>query len=287
MALLTGCGASAPQPAVPTPTPTPTPVTVPVVPDTIHSKLLLKDPKLVFKQPEQQTMAPDTFAIIGDEIVVDDYLQDKFAIYKDGKRITEFDEPVPVVDMAIRDGKWYLLDTHSTVTIYTRTTKGIKQVREIKLRKPDPGTESVYNALYFEGPNLIAEGETKVLVDGPGPILPDLQDTELNHAFHLTDGNTNANVAFKYDRYSVIRIALTDQHVFYNVSYIADTGAEDDPFEDCILQFTLDGQLVHTYRAYRGASTADYREFVVNDGKLYQMWISDKTAKVFLIEPND
>lgn len=285
MGLLAGCGAPALQPAVPTPTPTP--VAVPIVPDTIRSKLLLEDPQLVIKQSEQQPLAPDTFAIIGNQVILDDFLTDKFAIYQGGKRITDFAEPVAVVDMAIRDDKVYLLDTESTVTIYTRTAKGLKQIRKIKLRVPDPGTESVYNSLYFEGPNLIAEADAKVLADGPGPVLDDPEDTELDHAFHLTDGNINAIVPFKYDRYGVKRIALTDQYVFYKVSDIADTGSKNDPFEESVLQFTLDGQLIHTYRVHLETDAGLHREFVVNDGKLYQMWISTKTVKVFLIEPND
>jgi hypothetical protein len=251
-----------------------------MVPDTIHSKLLLEDPKLVIQQTEQLPLAPGTFAIVGDEIIIDDYLQDKFAIYQGGKRITDFDEPVPVVDFAIRDGKWYLLDTDSTVTIYTRTTKGLKQIREIKLAKG----ESEYNSLYFESSNLIAYNGDKVLVDGLGPVLPDPETTKLDHAFHLTDGNVNATIPVKYAPFSIDRLALTDQYVFYE---IADWDTHHDNLSrDFIVQFTLDGQLVHTYAFYPHGNPDDGRQFVVNDGKVYQMWISSKTVKVFLIEPN-
>jgi len=284
MGLLAGCGATAPQPAVPPPTPSPAQVAVPTTPSTVRSKLLLEDPKLVIKQEEQLPLAPGTFAIIGDEIIINDYLQDKIAIYQGGKRITAFDKPSTIVDMAIRDGKWYLLDTDSTVTVYTRTTKGLKQIRTIPLPELDPGTESAYNSLYFEGPNLIAYNGDPVLVDGPGPVLPEPETTKLDHAFHLTDGNTNATIPVKYDPFSIDRIALTDQHVFYEVTDWADDN--DKQFRQFIVQFTLDGQLVHTYAIHRRGSTAEGRQFVVTDGKLYQMWISNKTVKVFLIEPN-
>ncbi len=283
LALLAGCGATAPQPAVTTPTPSPSPVVVPAVSDKINTKLLLADPRLVMQRTEELPLAPGTFAILGDEIVIDDYLEDKFAIYRGGKRITAFDEPVPVVDFAIRDGKWYLLDTDSVVTVYTRTARGLKKVREIQLTDPEFG----WKALYFEGANLIADYGDKVLAEGPGPILEDPQITQLDHAMHLTDGNTNAIIPVKYDRQEVERIALTDQHAFYKVTDTAATGTKDDPIKEWMLQFALDGQFVHTYAYPIETSPAEHREFVVADGKLYQMWISSKTVKVFLIEPND
>jgi len=251
------------------------------VSDKINSKLLLADPRLVMQRTEELPLAPGTFAILGDEIVIDDYLEDKFAIYRGGKRITAFDEPVPVVDFAIRDGKWYLLDTDSVVTVYTRTAKGLKKVRETQLAEPETG----WQALYFEGPNLIAYNGDKVLAEGPGPILEDPHIVELDHAMHLTDGNTNAIIPVKYDRHKVERIALTDQYVFYEISDV-NTEKDDSPSRHFIVQFGLDGQLVHTYAFYPPGSPAELRDFVVADGKLYQMWISSKTVKVFLIEPN-
>lgn len=256
---------------------------MPAVSDKINTKLLLADPRLVMQRTEELPLAPGTFAILGDEIVIDDYLEDKFAIYRGGKRITAFDEPVPVVDFAIRDGKWYLLDTDSVVTVYTRTARGLKKVREIQLTDPEFG----WKALYFEGANLIADYGDKVLAEGPGPILEDPQITQLDHAMHLTDGNTNAIIPVKYDRQEVERIALTDQHAFYKVTDTAATGTKDDPIKEWMLQFALDGQFVHTYAYPIETSPAEHREFVVADGKLYQMWISSKTVKVFLIEPND
>jgi hypothetical protein len=121
-------------------------------------------------------------------------------------------------------------------------------------------------------------------VDGPGPIRAQPETTDLDHAFQLTDGNINATVPLKYSSYVARRIALTDQYTFYSVDAWNDKHPTQD--QEAVLQFTLNGQLVHTYAVYRRGSTAEGRQFVVADDKLYQMWISNKTVKVFLIEPN-
>ncbi len=282
--LLVGCGATAPQPT--TPTPSPSPVLVPAVSSTVRSTLLLEDPHLVFKQNEQLPLAPDTFAVLENgDIILDDFLTDQFAIYHSGKRITEFDEPVAVVDMAIGDKQVYLLDTNYTVTVYNPTAKGLKEVRAIALPPIKLGKQSEYSALYFEGPNLIADTDFKVLVEGPGPVLPEPTQEAVGQAIHFTDGNTNAIVPVSYGPYLVRRLALTDQHVFYKVEDWDGEGRER--MRDFIVQFDLNGNLVHTYAVYRIGSTAQGRKFVVANGNLYQMWISEKTVKVYQLLPND
>jgi hypothetical protein len=285
MGLLAGCVAAPSASPAPTTATTSSEVSVvvPAVSDTIHSKLLFEDPTLVIKRSDELPLAPSSFAVVGDQVIINDYLQDTFDIYQGGKRIIEFDNPEPIGDFAVRDAKYYTLESGDVVGVYSRTAKGLKRDRTIKLPTIKPGG-SQYNSLYFEGPNLIAEADARILVDGPGPIRAQPETTDLDHAFQLTDGNINATVPLKYSSYVARRIALTDQYTFYSVDAWNDKHPTQD--QEAVLQFTLNGQLVHTYAVYRRGSTAEGRQFVVADDKLYQMWISNKTVKVFLIEPN-
>lgn len=278
-------------PASPSATPVLSPVVVPTVSTKTRSKLLINDPTLVFKRDEQLPQAPNSFAVVNGQLIMNDYLHDVFAIYQDHQRIKEFAKPTNIGDFVVRDNHYYLLEpnfdaTLYTVGIYNHTAKGLKKVREIKLPEI-PADEAVYDRLYFEGPNLIARAENRVLVEGPGPLRDEPQFNDLKHAIHFTDGNINATVPLKYDRNGgAERIALNDKHVYYLISDWKD----DNPisvFRQFILQFTLDGQLVHTYAVQPGNEGATPMEFLVADDKLYQMWISNKTVKVFLLEPND
>lgn len=264
----------------------PATVMVPRVSDTIRSRLLLEDSSLVSKRAEELPQAPSTFAVIGDQVVIDDRLNSKFGIYQNGRRIIDFEQPTSMADFAIRNGNWYLLTGDDTIGVYTRTTKGLKYQKAIALPK-HADDEPVYSELYFEGSNLIAEAGSKALAEGPGPLRSDPTNTNLGRTIHLVDGNVDAVIPVKFNPLGAARIALTDQYAYYTASSYSPQDNSGELYEEFILQFSLDGKLVHTYGTHPSGSTADGREFLVADDKLYQMWISNKTVKVFLLEPND
>ena len=309
----TGCTAgtrapspSATGPASPSASPTSTAstATVPIVivrdlPPTkpAAAEVVVNDPSLIEYNPGGGELhGPVTFSVFRDKVVIDNELPDRprLVIYRDGHKVRTLQSPNDCcIDLRVEGDRYWTLGEEAAEDLLTEGADRLPPVRRVTL-PPDtesnlgtaPGpdyvqwdggllqrTDTGLFAVPFEGPPVLLEGA------GVAPTDPDT-DNEGKTVVIMDPGFT-ARIRTRDTEATATLMARHGGYVYYEVA----DGV--GPNWGYIYQFTTSGTLAHTYTLHEGYIQTSNRTVVItDDGQIYQLVITTKTARVLHIPPN-
>lgn len=302
--LLAGC---TPPPAAPAPSPAtvgPASPTTGANPSTSPTSLLLRDiplaprkasafdvvlsdPRLLVHDPAG-LWGPETFAVLGDQVVLEDPVGDGMLTYTDGRRTgrgeLDTDGWVVVDDLLARDSELYVLQgdddtaTNRKVHVYRPGTGGaLTPVRVLPgefIRGNGPAS------LYFAGANVVGWSfdDPDVLLDGPGPV-PEWE-VDVNQATSTVALLGTARLRFHTrDPEADIQLLQLDDDDAYFLIEEADAAY--------VYGIALTPAGIDT--SYTLAGCPGYnpdRQVQVVDGQVYQLRSTKNTVQVVRLHPN-
>ena len=250
------------------------------------AQALLDQPKMVFTRPDDQPHAPETFVVRGDTVTIADRVNDQIVTFQNGRRIAAIAFPdLKLADMAIRDGHYYFLnalDQREVDEYVIDATGTLTQV----------GTQTLpaeADRIGWDDGRLVAqliEHNTWVAVDGSGPV-PANPTFDLNgRGFRVNDGHTVLEIPTRHEPIGIDLIARDADYTYYQVYDNYVRANAEQVYRGYVYQFDRSGQLVHTYTLHVAIDFKPSRELQIVDGRVYQLFVTNKTAQVLLLEPN-
>ncbi|WP_143483665.1 hypothetical protein [Propionicimonas paludicola] len=250
------------------------------------ARVLLDQPKMVLTRPEDQPYAPEAFVVRGDTVTIADRVNKQIVTFQNGRRIGAVAFPdLKLADMAIRDGHYYFLnalDQREVDEFVMDDTRTLTQVgNQILPAEAD--------RIGWDDGRLVAqltEQNTWVAVDGSDPVVAN-PTFELNgRGFRITDGHTVLEIPTRYEPTGVELIARDADYTYYQVYDNYVRANAEQVYRGYVYQFDRSEQLVHTYTLHVAADVKPSRELQIVDGRVYQLFITNKTARVLLLAPN-
>jgi hypothetical protein len=278
---------SVPTPTPPSTSPTPTVVNITALPPEKPSQatVVVDDPSTVRAVPDSDPYGPSTFYVQGDTITMDDWVNDKIAIYRNGKRIkTLATTDNCCADLIINEDHYWILgiDDDNQYKVFDYVLEPAAKRLTLVAKYPAAGNPPRW--ITREGQNIVLKetGRALHLIAGPGPLAAAPKLTTINRGFEISDSQTTIKIATRDAPLGITLVTRTDSHDYY---WVTDNGT--GPNYGWIYQLTKAGELVHTYTLVPPGDRAPNRPFqIAPDGQLYEMVISDKTTRIYRIAPN-
>jgi hypothetical protein len=257
----------------------------PVTPAPVH--VVMSDPSLIeYTGNGDRPFGPTTFSVFGRTITVDDELNHRLVTYRSGRRLRSVSLPAGCcLDLRVEGHRYWTLGVESATefVLHDGATRLTRQ-RRVPLPQAagiqwDGGQLQRYGTGLFAVP---AVGDP-VLLDGsgPAPVLPVV--TVSDAGVQIADPGFTVTIRTHAgdDTPSASLVARHGGFVYYHVV----DGA--GPGWGYVYQFTTTGRLVHTYTVHSQAALLPNRPLLVaDDGRVYQLQITNKTARVLQIPPN-
>nr|WP_300143466.1 hypothetical protein [Propionicimonas sp.] len=239
---------------------------------------------------------PVTFSVSGDKVVIDNELPDRprLVIYRNGRKVRTLQSPNDCcIDLRVEGDRYWTLGEEAAEYVLKEGADRLTQVRRVALppdtesnlgTAPDPDyvqwaggllqrTDTGLFAVPFEGPPVLLEGA------GVAPTDPDT-DNE-GKTVVIKDPGFTARIRTRDTEATATLMARHGGYVYYEVA----DGV--GPNWGYIYQFTTGGTLTHTYTLHEGYIQTSNRTVVItDDGQVYQLVITTKTARVLHIPPN-
>ncbi len=255
------------------------------------AQVLVDEPDMVYQRPEQVLLAPSTFTVDGDRVVVSDTVNWVFAVYRGSKRVASIPRPPAssTIDLVIRGDLWYLLSRDNEVLVY-RLAPGGKRLAHQKTLKfaPSQGTSTDGDRVQHfgvDGGNLfvVSRDGACMPIEGACPSVEVSSEDRSDRSFLVRDGSVQALIELNqlvgtYDCFKTTGVGL-----YCDVMGMGEGRANKHRY---LYQFGADGRLAHTYTLPMAEDDLPKRDLVVADGKVYLMLNTTKTAKILLIAPN-
>jgi hypothetical protein len=279
--------APSPIPVTPPAPPSPTTVSITVLPPEKASQatVVVNDPSTVRAVPDSDPYGPSTFYVQGDTITMDDWVNDKIAIYRNGKRIKNLATTDNCcADLVVNEDHYWILgidDNDYKVFDYV-LKPGAKR---LTLVAKHPAAGNPPRWITREGQNIVLQemGGDLHVIAVPGPLAAAPKFTTLKRAVRITSGQTSTEIATRHGAMGAELVARTDQYDYYWV-------VDDGPLTNYgwIYQLTKAGELVHTYTLLPAVDARETnRPFQIGtDGQVYQIIVTDKTTRIYRIAPN-
>jgi hypothetical protein len=251
------------------------------------AKLLLDDPTMVTKAPDEFPLAPNTFAVRGDTITIDDPVHHRIGIYRNGKRVKSLAWPdSDCLDMVVDGDHYWFLGTDETgdkYEVFDYLLKPGATHLTLVTTYPVPGDDmNPPTWLTREGQNIVLQdSDNKLdLVAGPGPLTPAGKITVGKYVARIRNGLVTTEITTRRRAGWPDLLARTDQYDYFWIT--------DDGPTEWIYRLTKTGELAGTYTLLR---ITDSRPFLHEvqigpDGQVYQLVVTDKSVRVYLIAPN-
>jgi hypothetical protein len=246
--------------------------------------LIVDDPSTVLAQPDNEPYGPSTFYVQGDTITMDDRVNDKIAIYRNGKRIKNLASTDNCcADLLINDDHYWILgidDNEYKVFDYV-LKPGAKRLTLVA-KYPAAGNPPLW--ITREGEDIVLQemGGELHLIAGTAPLVAAPKLTTLKHGFEIGDGQTTIKIATRATPLGIGLVARTDSYDYY---WVTDNGP--GPNYGWIYQLTKAGELFRTYTLVPPGDRAPSRPFqIAPDGRLYEMVTTNKTTRIYRIAPN-
>lgn len=263
------------------------------------AKEVVNDPSLVEYTPGgDEPQGPGTFSVSGDNVVIDNDLpqQSVLVTYRNGRKVRTVRSPDDCcIDLRVEGDRYWVLGDDATEWILK---KGANQLTKVKRIALPPDTDYNYGAtpeadyVQWEGGLLqrtdtglfaVPSGGPTVLLEGTGTgIAPtDWSMHNEGKTAVIKDPGFIAKIRTRAKGADADLLSRYGGYVYYQVT------DNVGPNWGYIYQFTTTGTLVHTYTLHQGYAMNPNRPIVItDDGQIYQLLISTKTARVLHIPPN-
>ncbi|WP_143483643.1 hypothetical protein [Propionicimonas paludicola] len=278
---------------------------------------VVNDPSLVEYTPGgDEPRGPNTFWVSGDEVVIsnENPEQPVLVTYRNGRKVRTVRTPDDgCLDLRVEGDRYWILgfefadgaadgattpvqDTQEYAAEYV-LPKGADRLTEVKriTLPPDSGNAPVTGDLpddYVQwddgslertdtGLFAVPAGGPTIRIDGTGTV-PDAPPTRSeDKTVVIKDPGFTAKIRTRIGGAEAWLMSRYGGRVFYEV----DDGS--GPNRGYLYEFTASGTLVHTYTLHDGYAMSPDRPIVITeDGQVYQLLISTKTARVLHIPPN-
>ena len=282
--------ASSPTPAITSvsasATPSPTTVLESPAPKTASkATVILNAPDMVFSRPEDQLHAPETFVIDGDSLTIADRVHKLLVTYRNGQRTGTIPFPdMKIQDMASRGDQYYFLDPDQIhVAEYTLgADKTLHRTAAWNL----PAEAWL---IRWDGDSLAARlimSGSWVSVTGSDPITPNPKYSLRGHTFEIIDGPLTIKIPVRWEP---IEIDLVDREGDYSYYEVTDNYTRPDAsqvYVSYIYQFDNQGHFIHSYTLHMARGYKPAREIQIDNGQVYQLHTTKKTAQILRLAPN-
>lgn len=277
---------------------TPNAIVIPPPPTKLSkAEVVLSDPRL--REPEMAKVpVANSFAVMGDRVFVDSPRStDEFTYvdtYVKGKRVRRLAQDDHYADdLLVSNGRLFVLegswDDASNYQVGVYRASGTSLVKErviktsIKMDAPTP------QQLRFDGTNLIVHdfGDQPVVVEGPGPARaePDFGLEQRVITVPGAAGMPQVKIQTRSD-WRIEELGRDQRYVYYLV-----TDDAEGEFREYVYRISMNSEeppqtyTPHPVHEAGSFSTGPQRSYAVDDGKLYQFVVSDKTVKVLRLHP--
>lgn len=246
-------------------------------------KVLVDDSSLIERQRGMEAIGPQTFFVSRSTITVNDYVNNRLVEFRQGKRLRSFKSPGLDCCEDIRvEGSTYWLLAGDAVRSYTVVDSRLKRTLTRELAVND-STQWPMGKLSREDDNLIAtpaKGKPEIIV-GPGP-LPARPEFLLNKSsVEIHDGKFAIDLMTPGTPEDATLLARNSTNSWYWV-YV------DSPRNwGYVYHLDAGGTILETYTLPRPGVVVPSRPLLVSDdGKLYQMNLTNRSARVLAISSN-
>lgn len=259
---------------------------------------MVNDPSLVEAIPPN---GPVTFSVSGDEVVIDNELprRAQLVIYRNGQKVRTLRSPGGCcLDLWVQGNRYWTLGINVNDRVFAgeyvlnkgadrltnvSRTKLPKDTAHLPADSPDDEVSWDYGRLQRTDTGLFAVplSGPAVLLEGTGPAPTDPPYRNNRKTVIVEDPGFTAKIHTRHKGTSVRLMSRSGGCVFYEVN----DGV--GPNWGYIYQFTTTGTLVHTYTLHEGFIQTGNRIVVISDdGQVYQLVVTTKTARVLHIPPN-
>lgn len=292
-------GSSTSTTASPTAVPT---VTVSDLPPMKPSKAeqVVNDPSLIDFHRGAAPDGPATFSVDGNNVVVDNELPEHplLVAYRNGRKIRTVRSPKDCcIDLRVEGDRYWTLGDYATEWLLKKDANRLTKVKGITLPpetetsstgedSPNPvhwdfgrleRTDTGLFAVPSDGPAVLLEG-TGTVPDAP-PMHREGKTVVIEDPGFTAKIRTRAKDAEDAEAGFLSRYG---DYVYYEVT----DGV--GPNWGYIYQFTTTGTLVNTYTLHQGFIQTGNRIIVItDDGQVYQLVITTKTARILRLTPNE
>jgi hypothetical protein len=251
-----------------------------------RATVVVNDPSTVRAVPDSDPYGPSTFFVQGDTITMDDWVNDKIAVYRNGKRINNLASTDNCcADLLVNDDHYWILgiDKDSKYKVFDYVLKTGAHRLTLVAKYPAAGNPPRW--ITREGQNIVLQetGGELHLIAGAGALAAAPKFTTLKHAVRITSGQTSTEIATRHAAMGAELVARTDQYDYY---WVVDDGPLTN--DGWIYQLTKAGELAHTYTLLPVADARETnRPFQIGtDGQVYQIIVTNKTTRIYRIAPN-
>lgn len=271
-------------------------------PEPSRQQVLVVEPPSAEPMPGAEVVVddPDTRAgdsqravyVDGEVVYLADPVADEIRVYRDGRKVDTIRTPrsLQLLDLVVRDEVFYAI-ARQTDVLGEGSTRAIGALTRIGdgLGATDLIPSGLVNA---EPAALVRLGQDLVMVDvfgdfsliagsGPVPEAPTVTAYDRDDRVLLQDGAVHAELRTRPGQTSVVLLARDAAHSWYEVA----TTGEDGVVEDVVYQFTLSGELVATWSGGRTTTDVGVHDYVVDDGRVYQLVDTEAGVQVVRLQP--
>jgi hypothetical protein len=288
-------------------------VTLPAVPLAFPGQpavptVVLTDAAPVETQQEAEPIAPETFAVDGDTIYLDDPVGYAIRKYVGSQFQASIDmTDTAVVDMQVSGTNLTVLDNDSTLNTFTlsgtnqATLVSTKQLVTTAPTSPDAVDPAHPDAMVnqigaFDGGIVARFGDntqvtTSQNVSSPGPVgvLPSIEHFEMQtHGFTVlnSDNRILKTISVPYDPQSIHALYRGGGYDYYTVCDAYTSTSDTAIFNGYVYKFTTGGAPAGVYTLASSDSPPPGRDVLVSGGQVYQLLIVDGSAEVLRLSPD-
>jgi len=277
---------------------------------------LVNDPSLVEYTPGgDEPRGPNTFWVSGDEVVIsnENPEQPVLVTYRDGRKVRTVRTPdTGCLDLRVDGDRYWILgfeftdgvadgattpvqDTQEYAAEYV-LSKGADRLTEVARIPLPPDTDYDFGAtaednyVQWSGGSLertdtglfaVPAGGPTIRIDGTGTVPDAPSIRSKGKTVVIKDPGFTAKIRTRIGGAEAWLMSRYGGRVFYEVN------DGSGPNRGYLYEFTATGTLVHTYTLHDEYAMSPTRPIVItDDGQVYQLLISTKTARILHIPPN-
>ena len=285
--LLTGCAPAATPSASPatgssvTPSPS-APATAPTTPSA--GAVVVNDSSLVRARTDYRPVGPNTFAVVGDTVVVADRVAGKLVSYRDGQRTDVVGLPERnAIDLAIQaDQVWLLNAAGTTATEYRRSATGLQRTTQYRL-------SASADQLGWNGDELVvhvvASNRWVPVVPGSAAVVNPTFAFD-GFTVQVSDGSLRFGLPARWQPTDARLLGRVGTDAFYLIGDSSTDETDKTVQHRYVYQVDATGRIVANYTLATGAAVQPPRDVQVTDSGVYQLVIGDNTVEIRRLQAN-
>jgi hypothetical protein len=267
-----------------------TPAVITVVPSPASktpskATVILDAPEMVFSRPEDQLHAPETFVIDGDTLTIADRVHKLLVTYHNGQRTGTIPFPdMNIQDMAIRGDHYYFLDPDQIhVAEYLLGADRLLQ-RTATWSLPAEAWLIKWDGQYLAA--HLVERNTWVSATGSDPITANPTFGLEGHTFEIFDGPLTMKIPTRWEPIGIDLVDREGDYSYYKVTDNYTRANATQVYISYIYQFDNQGHFIHSYTMRIAKVYKPAREIQIDNGQVYQLYETEKTAQILRLAPN-